>query len=117
MPFPNRIWNSYRNRVLSGFYQMEGINLIPNVTWSLPDSYDYSFDGMPSNSIIAINCTGIINNPVSKCLWYKGYYEAIKRLKPKAIIRYGTKMEGEVESISYYFENERLNSTYAVPSR
>lgn len=109
MPYPMRIWNSFRNRVVSTELQNNGVNLIPNVTWSLPDSYDYSFDGMPNNSVIAINCTSIINNNLSKYFWYKGYEEALARLNPKGIIRYGTIMPGEKNEISYYYQNERLN--------
>ena len=88
--------------------QHNGINYIHNVTWSLPDSYDYSFDGLPIGSTIAINCAGIAGSPSSKYLWYKGYEEALSRLKPSAIVRYGTKMPGENEAISVYFQNERL---------
>lgn len=108
MPFPQRVWNCYRNRLLGQWMQHNGINYIHNVTWSLPDSYDYSFDGLPIGSTIAINCAGIAGSPSSKYLWYKGYEEALSRLKPSAIVRYGTKMPGENEAISVYFQNERL---------
>lgn len=108
MSYPMRIWNCYRNRVISSFLQENGVSLIPNVTWSLPDSYDYSFEGIPQNSIIAINCSSIIHCNLSKYLWYKGYNEAIKRLNPSYIIRYGSVMPDERADISVYFENERL---------
>lgn len=109
MPYPARMWNHYRNQLVTSYYQEKGVRVIPNVTWSLPDSYDYCFDGIPSNSTIAINCTSIAGCRLSKYLWYKGYEEAIRRLNPSRIIRYGTVMPGEKTEISYYFENERLN--------
>ncbi len=108
MSYPMRMWNCYRNRVLSSYFQRNGVNLVPNVTWSLPDSYEYSFCGIPKDSPIAINCTSIIHCNLSKFLWYKGYNEAIRRLNPSLIIRYGTVMEDERKDISIYFENERL---------
>ena len=108
MPFAQRLWNCYRNRLLGQWMQRRAINYIHNVTWSLPDSYDYSFDGLPVGSVIAINCAGIAGSPSSKYLWYKGYEEALSRLKPSTIIRYGTRMPGEKEAISVYFRNERL---------
>ena len=108
MPYPQRLWNCYRNRLLGQWMQSKGINYIHNVTWSLPDSYDYSFEGLPIGSVIAINCAGIAGSPSSKYLWYKGYEEALSRLKPSSIVRYGTKMPGENEAISVYFRNERL---------
>lgn len=109
MPYPQRLWNSYRNRLLGQWMQQRGINYIHNVTWSLPDSYDYSFNDLPINSIIAINSNGISGSSCSKYLWYKGYEEVLSRLQPSAIVRYGTKMPGENEEISVYFQNERLN--------
>ena len=109
MPYPQRLWNCYRNRLLGSWMQKHGINYIHNVTWSLPDSYDYSFEGLPAGSVIAINCAGIAGSPTSKYLWYRGYEEALSRLKPVAIVRYGTRMLEENEAISRYFENERLN--------
>lgn len=108
MSYPMRMWNCYRNRALSSYFQNNGVNLVPNVTWSLPDSYDYSFSGISKGSTIAINCTSIIHCNLSKYLWYKGYNEAIKRLNPSLIIRYGTVMDDELKDISVYFENERL---------
>lgn len=109
MPYPMRLWNCYRNRLLGQWMQQHGINYIHNVTWSLPDSYDYSFSGLPKGSVIAINCNGIAGTDCSKYLWHRGYEQALTRLEPSAIVRYGTKMPGEKEAISVYFQNERLN--------
>ena len=36
----------------------------------------------------------------------EGYKEAIRRLEPECVIRYGEKMPGEAEEMSVYFENE-----------
>ena len=108
MSYPMRMWNCYRNRVLTSYFQKNGVNVIPNVTWSLPDSYEYSFSGIPQKSVIAINCTSILHSNLSKFLWYKGYYEALHRIQPVRIIRYGSIMKDERQDISIYFENERL---------
>lgn len=84
--------------------------MIPNVTWSTPDTYDYSFTGIPKHSVIAINCTGIKGNHASMYLWRKGYQEALRILEPTLIIRYGDKMPEEREDISVYFENTNLKN-------
>jgi len=109
MSAEDRYFCAYINRAFSAYLQRNHVNLIPNVTWSLPDSYDYSWSSMPSNSVIAINCKGIIKHDVSKYLWYKGYTAACQTLHPSLIVRYGTKMPGEFTDNSIYFENERLN--------
>ena len=108
MPFPQRIWNNYRGKFIGAWLQAHGLNVIPNVTWSLPDSYDYCFEGIPEGSVIAINSTGASRYGLTKFLWLKGYNEAISRLKPAALIRYGNKISGEDYSSSLYFQNERI---------
>ena len=82
--------------------------MIPNVSWSRPDSYNYAFIGIPKHGVIAINCTAIKGNPMSRYFWMKGYDAAISALDPTLIIRYGDKMPNEDEARSIYFENENL---------
>ena len=102
--------NSWWNKALTAYFQSQGIIMIPNVTWSSPNSYEYSFLGMPKHSVIAINCTGIKGNHAAMYLWRKGYEVAIKHLEPNLIIRYGDKMIGENEAISVYYENINLKN-------
>ena len=109
MPAEDRYFCAYINRAFSAYLQRNDVRLIPNVTWSLPDSYVYSWSSMPRHSIIAINCKGILKYELSKYLWYRGYEEAVSTLQPSLIVRYGTVMSGEYMDISVYFENERLN--------
>lgn len=108
MPYPMRLYHCYLNKAFAAYWSKNGINVIPNITWSTPDSYDYSFAGIEKNGIIAINCTGVKKSAYSKFLWLEGYKEAIKRLEPRHIIRYGEKMPEEHEEISTYFENENF---------
>lgn len=108
MPYPQRMWNNYRGKFIGAFLQSKGITVIPNVTWSLPDSYDYCFNGIPKNSVIAINSTGVARYGFSRYLWLKGYHEALKRLNPIAIIRYGNVIDGEDMELGVFFNNERI---------
>lgn len=109
MSAEDRYFCAYINRAFSAYLQRNGVRVIPNVTWSLPDSYAYSWSSMPRHSIIAINCKGILKHDLSKYLWYRGYEKAISTLQPSLIVRYGTVMPGEYMDISVFFENERLN--------
>ncbi len=108
-PRPMRQWNNYRNKFLMAWMQSMGLAIIPNVTWSDPDSYNYCFDGLPQHSIIAINSMGVNKNPLCRNLWLRGYRMAIKKLEPVSIIRYGNPIQGELAEISVYFENDNLN--------
>lgn len=105
MPYYRRYANNCDNKAMAQYLQRKGVNIIANVAWSLPDSYDYCFAGIPKNMVIAINSNGVNANCDSKYLWHKGYEEAIRRLKPTRIIRYGQKMPDEREDISIYFDN------------
>lgn len=73
MPYPQRMWNNYRGKFIGAWLQSQGVTVIPNVTWSLPDSYDYCFDGIPQQSVIAINSTGAARYGLTRFLWLKGY--------------------------------------------
>lgn len=108
MPYPRRMWNNYRGKFIGAWLQSQGVTVIPNVTWSLPDSYEYCFDGIPQQSVIAINSTGAARYGLTRFLWLKGYREALSRLRPLAVIRYGTMIPGEDTSVSIYFNNERV---------
>jgi hypothetical protein len=90
------------------YWQVQGVNIYPNVTWSLPDSYEYCIEGLPQNSIIAINSTGVPKYDFSKALWLKGYNYVVERLKPTLILRYGPIIEGEYKEISQYLTNSQL---------
>lgn len=102
--------NNWWNKALTAYYQSHGVLMIPNVTWSGPDSYSYAFVGMPRHSVVAINCTGIKGNHAAIYLWRKGYEEALRILEPVQIIRYGDKMPDEREDISVYYENINLKN-------
>ena len=103
-----RIWQNYRGKALAAWWQNNGVNVIPNVTWSTPESFDYCFDGQPTDSVIAINCQGILSSELSMYFWRTGYEEALRRLKPRLILRYGDMMPGENEDISVYYPNEYI---------
>lgn len=108
MPQMQRMSNSFWNKAIAAYWQGQGINIIYNVSWSYPESYDYAFAGLPKGCVVAINCTGVIGCAASKYLWQKGYDEAIARLEPSLIIRYGDKMPNERDDISVYFDNINL---------
>ena len=109
MDYPRRLSNCYWNKAFAAYWQHENINVYPNVTWSLPDSYDYSMAGLPRNSVIAINSMGVLKYNYSKALWLDGYHYMVKALDPICILRYGPKIFGEDENRSIYLNNTQLN--------
>lgn len=102
--------NSWWNKALTAYFQLCGITMVANATWSTPASYDYAFKGMPKKSVIAINSNGIKGNDAALYLWRKGYEEALRVLEPSLILRYGDRLPGEREDISVYYENLNLKN-------
>lgn len=105
----SRYFHAWHNRAMSAWLQQNGVNIIPNVTWSRRDSFEYSYTGMPKHSIVAVNCTGILGHDVSMYMWREGYKNVALPLEPSIIIRYGDKMPDENERITLHYSNERLN--------
>lgn len=89
MPMAMRIYNHYRKHWLAAYWQMNGIKVIPTICWSTQESYEWCFDGEPTNSIISISSIGTQNNKQAKELFEQGCREAIKRLNPTQILWYG----------------------------
>lgn len=94
MPRAMQIWNCYRNRALAYYLQKNGVNVIPTAGWSDRGSFKWCFDGLPSESAIAVSNNG--------CLSEKGrlYFELgmrflIATLKPERIILIGKSIEQE----------------------
>lgn len=84
-----QIYNCWRNRVLAAYYQLEGLKVIPNVSWSDEASFAWCFDGLPQNSVLAISSNGCLKNKTSRELFVKGYTEMKKRLSPIKVIIVG----------------------------
>lgn len=105
MVLMQKLWNSYRNKLLSAFYQRNGINLIPAPSWGDLINIDLYMEGWPKDSLIAINSTGIGFDRRCRYIWLEGYHAMLDILKPVHIIRYGAYIEGERKELSTYYPN------------
>lgn len=88
MPKAQQIWNDYRNKLIGYFLQSHKINIIPNVSWSDSESFDFCFEGLPRNSVVSISTNGTMNK-ISKQYFLAGYKEMIQRLQPTKVLVYG----------------------------
>lgn len=112
MPMPFVQHHSCVNKLVGAWLQKQGVNVIPNVSWSHPWSYGFCFDGIPKHSVIAVNSTGIGNDSRAKELWIKGYRQMLEVLHPTLILRYGAKQIGERDDISIYYPNDNFKSAH-----
>ena len=108
-----KLWNSFRNKLLSAFYQRNGINLIPAPSWGDLVNIELYMEGWPKESIIAVNSTGIGLDKRCRYIWLEGYHAMLDILKPVHIIRYGAYIEGErTEMSTFYPNNNKLGYRY-----
>ena len=112
MPIALQMYNHYRKHWLAQFWQFYGITVIPTISWSTPESYEWCFDGEPQGSVVAVSSIGTQDNKVSAELFRRGYREMTERLKPSVILCYGKAfdfMEGNIVGIEPFVK--RFSST------
>ena len=90
MPRSQQIWNCWRNRVMAYHLQQNGITVIPNVGWSDEKSLGWAFDGLPSNSILAITTQGCMGKDYyCKQSLLNGIHELVLQKHPEKLVVYG----------------------------
>ena len=90
MPRAQQIWNNWRNRCMTYFFQTNGINVIPNVSWSDEDSLEWAFDGLPNESVLSITTQGCLGYDYGlKQSLLNGLHELVRQKKPEKLIVYG----------------------------
>lgn len=90
MPLAMQVNNTYRNRAIAHWLSTKGIKVIPNVRWGDERSYEFCFDGILSNSIVAIGSNGCIRTPTDIAYFKQGLAEMNRRLAPHTILVYGS---------------------------
>ena len=85
-PIAMQIYNHYRKHWVGAYLQQHGVHVIPTISWSTPDSFEWCFDGEPYNSVVAVSSVGC-SKTMDKFI--KGYNAMIDKLNPTKIIFYG----------------------------
>lgn len=94
-----QIYNHYRKHWIGAYLQENGIDVIPTISWSTPDSCEWCFDGEPEGGTVAVSSVGTQKNKKTKELFILGYKEMVRRLQPETIIFYGDVPEECTENI------------------
>lgn len=90
MPLAWQIWNIYRSRVVVHALQELGYRVIVNARWTDETSYNFCFEGIETGSIVSVGSHGCSNKLTDRRLFDTGLVELINRVKPTAIIIYGS---------------------------
>lgn len=90
-PESKKIYATYRMRAFGYWMGNEGIPVINNVRWGTEESFDYCFEGIPTNSIVSIGTVGGGPRKLKDRERFEtGLYEMNKRLHPHTILVYGS---------------------------
>ena len=102
MPFDLQSRNVYRSRVVVHALQDLGYKVIVNVRWTDESSYEFCYEGIEEGSIVAVGSYGCSKAIVDRKLFDPGLEEMIRRIKPEAIIFYGSLTESVKRILDKY---------------
>ena len=110
------IYNCWRNKVLTAYWQKLGLEVIPNVSWSDESSYDWCFDGLPKNSILAVSTNGVLKDKVAKAMFIAGFREMKRRLQPIKVVMVGS-VPKELEDEPNLIKFESYSSLFGTENK
>ena len=87
------VFNLYKNRFITAYWQQNGLNVIPSASWGNADSFEYCFEGLPQNSVIFVGALGVKHDKDCVKLWRYGIEELERQLHPTMILIYGNDVE------------------------
>ena len=82
MPTALQIDAVFRSHWVGAYWQSEGKEILANVCWGMPDSYDFCFDGYEEGLSVIISTMGAGS---TRDGFLFGYDEMLKRLRPKEV--------------------------------
>lgn len=90
-----------KNRWVGAYWQSKGLTVVPTISWSGARSYEFCFDGVEQNAIVAVSTLGCRR---SKLSFLRGYEAMLNKLNPQTIICFGKpfeEMQGDIVPVDY----------------
>ena len=90
-PLAMQMWNVYRSRWCGRFWSEQGLTVIPTVSWSSRESYDFAFAGLPHRSVLAVSAVGLMKQDrwLHQAIFLTGFREMVYQAQPSLILAYG----------------------------
>lgn len=89
MPLVMQLWQVYRSRWCGAWLLAHGVQVVPTVSWSTPDSYGFAFAGIPARSVVAVSTVGTWRDREARSLFAAGYTAMLTQLTPSTVLVYG----------------------------
>lgn len=104
-PYALNLFNMYRSRWCTRYYQEHGVNVLVDVRWADKSTWDFCFSGIEKYTPVIINTVGtkLLDN---RQMFIDGFFEMLKRIEPSDLYVYGEYMpvnfEKYFDSVTYY---------------
>lgn len=101
MPLWRQLESVACNRWVGAYWQSKGLLVVPTISWSTPTCFDFCFDGVEQNAIVAVSTLGCRK---AKLQFMRGYDAMLQKLSPEQIICFGEpfeEMHGNIISVNY----------------
>lgn len=116
-PFPVLLKNAFDNILFGAYYERMGVKVVSNTIWSTPLFDDILFSGQPKGGAICVSSNSLnLRDKKGIKHWLHGYREAINRLNPALVIRFGKIIPGE-ENIYSHPERVSVDNPYVERMR
>ena len=105
MPMAAKIWNVYRSRLITAYWQKQGVKVVPVLQWADPAVLKFCFEGIAPGGTVAVSTLGAAKHKFSRLIWKVGMAEAVRQTQPKTLLLYGTPIDefdfGNIEVVRY----------------
>lgn len=103
-----------RNRIMTLSLQLSGIPTIQSASWGNVNSFDYTFDGLASNSPTAIEHNANSKDPAKRRLFRLGVEELVTRKCPTVLIVVGFNLDFDpgVPVVNYKSRIQKFRETH-----
>ncbi len=88
-PLAIQISNTFKNHALAFHMQEHGIKILPSMSWSSTESYEFCFDGHEKGGAVIVSTIGTLRDERSSMYFKLGFQEMLKHISPDAVVLYG----------------------------
>lgn len=101
-PLALQIYQVFQSRSVGNFLMQNGINVIPNVRWGDERTWDFAFDGIQTNAVVAVGAQGGYGNDEKTTEYFeRGFVKMLEILHPQTVLCYGN-ISGNLMNIAEY---------------
>lgn len=104
-PYPLNLFNMYRSRWCTRYFQEAGVNVLVDVRWAGKDTWDFCFSGIEKHTPVIVNTVGT-RQVLNRKLFVNGFYAMLKEVEPSDLYVYGEYMplpfERYFQTVTYF---------------